>query len=154
MLDTGDDGGRLYAAAVSAYRTTPRVAAALASVVALAGLLAGCGDETTDDTATDGETSSVTPTDTSEPTSSTPTPTSTLPACDELWVPGEDLPKPYTGCFDGTADVLPEPLRCSSGQQIVTYDDLYWAVPGAKVQDSSGLEDDPDFAAAKRQCLA
>lgn len=137
----------------------------LAAPVASLVLLTGCGDETgTGGDVAEGSTSgAVTSPGPSEPTSSTgPTdpadPTSsaaasTLPRCDDVWVAGAVLPAGYRGCSDGTADVLPQPLRCSTGQKIVTYDP-YWAVPGAEVQETTGLAEDPAFASVKNQCQA
>jgi hypothetical protein len=123
----------------------------LAASAASVTLLAGCGDETAEpaDTAGSGSTSASAPTGSASSTA----PASDLPSCEEVWVAGEQLPAGYRGCFDGTADVLPEPLRCSNGQTILTYDP-YWAVPGAKVQETDGLDTDPAFATVKNQCQA
>jgi hypothetical protein len=144
---------RLYPAAVSGRLPARLLVASAAALV----LLAGCGDESSEPTADDGTSGTSGASDgAGTPTAPTPTPSapaSDLPSCDEVWVAGAVLPEGYAGCFDGTAEVVPDPLSCSSGQKIVTYDP-YWAVPGAKVQETSGLDTDPAFATVKNQCQA
>jgi hypothetical protein len=114
----------------------------------------GCGSES-DDPGAEATDSGSPASETSEPApSATATSESDLPPCGEIWVGDATLPEPYDGCFDGTSDVAGERLRCSSGQVIVTYADLFWAVPGARISETEGLDADPAFAAAKRTCQA
>jgi hypothetical protein len=141
----------LYPAAVSRRLSARLLVASAAALV----LLSGCGDETSEPTgdagASDGASAGAG--ESTGSASASPAPASDLPSCDEVWVAGAVLPADYAGCFDGTSEVLPDPLSCSSGQKIVTYDP-YWAVPGAKVQETNGLDTDPAFATVKNQCQA
>ncbi|CAN5471766.1 hypothetical protein BH11ACT8_BH11ACT8_25280 [soil metagenome] len=133
-----------------------RAAIALGSV-AVVMAMAGCGgsssvaddpESTPSETPSSDATSEVTSAPATEPADSA------LPACTDVWVADAKLPSSYQGCFDGTADVKVDRLRCSSGQTIVSYDDTYWAVPGAQVHQTAGLSKDSEFKDAKQSCLA
>lgn len=125
------------------HRPMRSVLVALVAVLGLA--LTGCGDQeggaggATDDTST----------------SSSASPDATdAPACTEVWKAGKKLPQGYDGCAgeQGTL-AADEPMLCSSGQKIFTYDDRYYAVPGAKVIDVHGsLLDSAKFRRAQRTC--
>lgn len=117
---------------------------ALASLSLLAALTA-CGD----DTATPGTEPSASADDT---TAAAPK----EPACDAVWVAGEDLPRDYSGCVDADGDLVePEIVACSSGQRIVTHDDRWWAVRGHRIGHApDGLKDNPDYKKVLRSCRA
>ena len=82
-----------------------------------------------------------------------------LPDCATVWVAGQDLPRPYRGCVEGSgadASVIgPDSVFCSFGRPLVTHDGRFWALPGAEVHEVSGpLERDRDYLAARRSCMA
>ncbi|MGN0062670.1 MAG: hypothetical protein ACI379_00390 [Nocardioides sp.] len=106
-------------------------------------LLASCGTE---------ESSSA---GSPEETPTTTSPASGLPACDEVWVEGADLPRAYEGCESADGPVEPEVVQCSSGQRIVLYADAYWAVRGHLIKHApDGLKDDPGYADTMQSCRA
>jgi hypothetical protein len=106
--------------------------------VALIGF-AGCGADDGGSVAKD--------TPESEPTSEeSSAPASSLPACDEIWRKGADLPAGYAGCADGTTEIPAEFVTCSSGQTVVTHDNQYWAVAGNIIsQAKEGLDESPRY---------
>lgn len=75
--------------------------------------------------------------------------------CEDIWTAGETLPEDYAGCADAAgATQTPEKRRCSSEQFVYTYDDRFYAVPGAKINEADGsLKQDKAFRAAMRRCL-
>lgn len=76
-----------------------------------------------------------------------------LPACEDVWVDGETLPEDYAGCFDGTADVTAQQRSCSIGQPLVTYDDMFYAMAGARINEvAGGLEADEGYQSALMSC--
>lgn len=117
----------------------------LTVLVATLGLvLGGCGDDTS---AGPG----ATPESTATSTGSTPVPDG--PACEEVWADGQDLPRSYRGCVEGSAWVAADSRRCESGQVIVVYADRYYGAKGAVVNDMGGsLEDNQQYQRALRSC--
>lgn len=107
-------------------------------------VLSGCGDDAaTEPVATPGSTTSS--------TGSTPLPDG--PACEEVWADGQDLPRSYRGCVEGSAWVAADSRRCESGQVIVIYADRYYAAKGNVVNDMGGsLEQDEQYQRALRSC--
>lgn len=113
-------------------------------VLTLGLVLGGCGD----DTATEPD---ATPESTASSSGSTPVPDG--PACEEVWADGQDLPRSYRGCVEGSAWVAADSRRCESGQVIVVYADRYYGAKGAVVNDMGGpLEDDKQYQRALRSC--
>lgn len=114
----------------------------LASLLSL--VLSGCGDDTT---AEPDATSGSTP----ESTETTPVPDG--PACEEVWADGQDLPRSYQGCVEGSAWVAADSRRCESGQVIVIYADRFYGAKGAVVNDmGESLEQNQQYQRAVRSC--
>lgn len=142
---------------VAATRGLRRTAACGGALVLSLALMAGCGND--DEGAGSQETTSPTPTVAATPT---PTPTGTStdqpegPACDEVWVDGQKLPRPYRGCVDSDgAWVKTEVQHCSTGQRVVTFDNSFYAVVGRRIIGTSGpLSDDPDYSQLLAACTA
>ena len=138
--------------------------------LAAALLLTACGDdsgtagsaqdepspsESTSESSEPTETPSETPTET--PTDSGEVPEPTSPACGDVWVAGQALPKRYSGCFDAEKERWVQAMvyRCSSGQQLVTYRRTFYAAKGEKVNETDGpLARDPEFTKAMASCGA
>jgi hypothetical protein len=131
---------------------TVSTAAQAVGAIALFLALAGCGDDVSGpgNAAADDETSST------ASVSATGSPTApALAACADVWQEGQDLPGNYRGCLDGTTEVRPEIVDCSSGQRIVTYDDHYWAVRGHRIGYApDGLRNDKHYAQVLYGCRA
>ena len=116
--------------------------------------LSACGNS---DNAVDTNADPTLPTQaTSQPTPSNP-PSShappVLPKCGEVWKADAKLPGRYLGCTQGATRVKAAVSRCESGQQIVTYDGRFYAVPGRPINDVGDLETSPDYQAAITSCL-
>lgn len=104
--------------------------------------LTACGETASDDSAGSSPSEEETTSQTGE-------------SCEEIWKAGETLPEDYDGCTDtaGTRQE-PEKRRCSSEQFVYTYDDRFYAVPGAVINQTKGsLTQDKAFRAAMRRCL-
>jgi hypothetical protein len=127
---------------------TPRLLGAVAVPLVSFALLAGCGEETTTGTAEE----------TPSPAASSAEPDATaadLPACGEVWVEGETLPKKYRGCLEGGEVVKPDAVFCEFGKRLVTYGDRFWAVDNGPVQETAGpLQDDRGYQRALSSCNA
>lgn len=118
---------------------------ALHRLVALPALLlalSACGEQSDEPAAT------------AEPTQkASSAPSSDLPACDEVWVGGQDLPGKYRGCFDGSAEVPADGRECSFGKPLVTYADEYYALPGEVVNHvEEGLDSNEAYQSALAAC--
>lgn len=113
-------------------------------VLLLGSVLSGCGDDTVvEPGAAPGST----------PTSAGTTPPPEGPACEEVWVDGQDLPRSYRGCVEGSAWVAADSRRCESGQVLVVYADRFYGAKGAVVNDMGGpLEDNAQYQRATRSC--
>jgi len=112
--------------------------------------LAACGSDTVTDAGAE-----PTPT-TSLPTATPVTPTKkpiVLPACAEVWTADARLAGTYRGCLDGGKRIEAVVAHCESGQRIVTYDDRYYAVPGAVINDVGDLETSDQYHRAMDSCL-
>lgn len=113
-------------------------------VLTLGLVLSGCGDDTVVEP-------DATPESTATSTGSTPVPDG--PACEKVWADGQDLPRAYRGCVEGSAWVAADSRRCESGQVIVSYADRYYGAKGAVVNDMGGsLEDNQQYQRALRAC--
>jgi hypothetical protein len=100
-------------------------------------LLGGCGDSASDGASTSPDAA----------------PRAQEPACDEIWVDGEDLPKKYAGCSQGGTWVKAEVRRCESGQILVTFDDRYYGAKGFRVNDmGESLSESGQYQRALRSC--
>lgn len=123
---------------VHTYRPVPRPRALVlpAALLALGLALTGCADDGPD-SATDPASQSPSAAPSSSPTQPAER---TDPACAEVWVAGQRLPKPYRGCFDVDRERWAEPdvYQCSSGQRIVTYGRTFYAVQGRPVVETDG----------------
>lgn len=125
----------------------PRRRAGTLAAVVCATVLAACGDEaggSAQDATAD------------EPaSSSSPAAPAREPACDEVWIDGATLPRPYAGC--STADgawVAADRMPCSFGGAIVTYDGRFYAVVGNRVNDVGDLAASDQFQSALSNCQA
>lgn len=113
-------------------------------VVLFGFVLGGCGDDATVEP-------DATPESTQTSSGTTPLPDG--PACEEVWADGQDLPRSYKGCVEGSAWVAADSRRCESGQVIVVYADRYYGAKGAVVNDMDGpLEDNTQYQRALRSC--
>lgn len=122
---------------------------ALHRLVALPALLlalTACGEQSDEPGAAADPTGATT-------SATTTAPSSELPACDEVWVAGQDLPGKYRGCFDGSADVPADRRECSFGKPLVTYADEYYALPGRVVNHvEEGLDSSEVYQSALAGC--
>lgn len=110
----------------------------------LGSVLSGCGDDTVAEP-------DATPESTATSTGTTPVPDG--PACEEVWADGQDLPRSYRGCVEGSAWVAADSRRCESGQVMVVYADRYYGAKGAVVNDMRGsLEENKQYQRALRSC--
>jgi len=113
-------------------------------VLLLGCVLSGCGDDPV-------ATPDATPGSTSSSAETTPVPEG--PACEEIWADGQNLPRSYQGCVEGSAWVAADSRRCESGQIIVVYADQYYGAKGAVVNDMGGsLEQNKQYQRALRSC--
>jgi len=109
-------------------------------------LAAGCGDD-------EGDTAEDTSTDASASTSASPSSDAgALPACDEVWVAGETLPRGYQGCEQDGATVKPDKHPCSYGSAIVEFDDRFYAVTGKQINEVPSLAESKQFQQALTAC--
>lgn len=110
--------------------------------------LGGCGD-TVDEPSQAAESSEST--GTTEDPSEKPVPDG--PACEEIWVDDQNLPRSYRGCVDDGAWVAADTRRCSSGQVLVSHADRYYGAKGAVVNDvGEPLEENRQYQRALRSC--
>lgn len=73
-----------------------------------------------------------------------------LPDCSEVWVDGETLDPEYSGCqVDGQPE-LPSPVQCESGDQLISYDDAFFAAAGGEITEAP--TDSSEYAAALEEC--
>lgn len=137
-----------------------RAVALCAGAMGLALALGACGE---DSPGTDEPTATDTPTETATPPTETPTetptdtPTAAEPACSEVWVAGQPLPKKYAGCLDDATGKFIQPMvyPCSSGQKIVTHRRNFYARKGGNVVETSvPLARDPEFQKILDTCGA
>ncbi len=128
-----------------------RAVAGVALSLVLGAALVGCGDDAADP----GQAADPAPTTTSVGPDETPAPpSSSLPACADVWVAGQDLPKPYAGCDADGTEVPAEENDCSFGVPIVTYGETFYAVPGAIVNEVPDLATSKQFSRALKNCQA
>ncbi|CAN5324657.1 hypothetical protein BH09ACT12_BH09ACT12_18480 [soil metagenome] len=120
--------------------------------LALGGALVGCGDEDGEPGSAD-DSAGTTPSPTADDGASQPA-GSGLPACADIWVPGQDLPEKYAGCDEDGTDVAADKHPCSFGLPIVTYDGTYYAVPGAIVNEVPDLDSSAQYQRSLKKCQA
>ena len=132
----------------------PKMTRTAGSVLAAGTLciaLVGCGDEGQEsDFLVDDPAASSTGSSAVAPEG----PDSGLPACDEIWVAGQDLPQKYAGCDEDGTEVSADEQMCSYGLPIVTYADTYYAVPGAVVNEVPALSSSQQYKRALKNCQA
>ena len=117
---------------------TIRLGTPLASVAGVAAamvLLSGCGSDS--DVATDPDAGGT-----------TGAANSGMPACASVWVDGRTLPQKYHGCAAATGLIAPVRHRCEYGVTIVLYDNRFYAVPGHRINETSGLDSSHEYRAA------
>lgn len=114
--------------------------------LAVVAALAACGND-------DGTAGSDAPAASAD---STQAPESQAPACADVWVEGEDLPKGYSECADDEGTLVePTIVNCSSGQRVVTHGDEWWAVRGHRIGHApEGLDQSKDYRRVLRSCRA
>lgn len=143
-------------------RHRPFRALVLGGVVA-AGLLTGCGQDDAgggagEDTAPDPaarSTPSNTPSSTPSSTPSGAPADPDAPACGEVWVTGETIPRGYAGCNDGEVFLEPDVMGCSSGQRFITFEDRWYGVLGGTVREGeSPLAQDREYRSSVASCRA
>lgn len=147
------------------------ITGSLALLAALVAALAGCGSDGEGSTATDGAdasspaasespstSASTDPTTSPSATSSLPStddPTEEvqLPACDTVWVVGQELPRNYQGCLEGEKEVQANGLYCEFGKPLFTYKKRFYAVENGPInRTDSPLAKDKAFQTAQRKC--
>jgi hypothetical protein len=130
-------------------RTTGKYAGAAVAAVLAAGVLAGCGSDSStvaQDPTSSGPTAS---------TSKTPDASPTGPACTTVWKKGETLPQSYHGCVAGAGWVKAETYQCSDGHRLVTYAHAFYASPGRTIsRAATTLAKDDDFQQTMAVCGA
>lgn len=57
-----------------------------------------------------------------------------LPSCSSVWTVGETLPADYDGCTDGDTIVVAVSQSCTSGEDLVSYDDQLVARYGGTIE--------------------
>ena len=128
----------------------------VAALVLPVALLSACGGDSGSSAADPAGTASVSDTPSSseaiaDPSSEAPD----WPACDSIWVEGQQIPGGYKGCLDGSDQVAADNLSCSSGQRIVRYADRFYGVAGGKIYESMGpLDKDKAYLKMVRTCRA
>ena len=112
----------------------------LLAVVLSTSVLAGCGGDDPGEGSAQSEASGA---------------VESLPGCDEVWVAGETLPEDYDGCvIQGNEIAVFSPGECPSGDQYATYDDTFYAVVGATIEESASgdIFSDPKFQKFTESC--
>jgi hypothetical protein len=128
--------------------------------------LAGCSDDdgeavdpgpgaSQSDTPGDASTPAVTESATSEGPGETPSATpDPWPACAEVWVAGQRLPRSYRGCESDDGPVKAKKYPCSFESSIVTFDDRFYAQAGRPINEVDSLKSSNQFKAALKACQA
>jgi hypothetical protein len=131
-------------------RTTGTYAGLAAAALLAAGVLAGCGSDSSavaQDPTTSGPTQA--------PTSTTPDPDPTGPTCTKVWKKGGKLPPSYRGCVADAGWVKAEVYQCSDGHRLVTYAHAFYASPGRTIsRAATTLAKDHDFKQTMAVCGA
>lgn len=105
--------------------------AGCAFVLSLTSALAACGE-------------AADPADSAQPaaensaSSPAPSPSSTLPACADVWVVGARLPAAYAGCQDGGVATEDSTAMCSMGDSLIQHGTDLYASPGKQIRQASG----------------
>lgn len=111
-------------------------------------LLGGCGDAADEPSRATGSSES---TGITEDPSQKPAPDG--PACEDVWVDGQNLPRSYRGCVEGGTWVAADTRRCASGQVLVSHADRFYGAKGAVVNDvGEPLEENRQYQQALRSC--
>ena len=131
-------------------RRTGRYAGGAVAALLAAGLLAGCGSDSStvaQDPATSGPTAPS--------TSQAADPDPTGPACVTVWKKGSELPKTYRGCVVDTRWVKAQVYQCSDGHRLVTFAHAFYASPGRTIsRAATTLAKDHDFRQTMAVCGA
>lgn len=131
-------------------RITGRYAAAAATALLAAGVLAGCGSDSSTVAQDPGTTAPTVSTSSTPPAS-----THTGPHCATVWKKGATLPHTYRGCVDDTGWVKAEVYQCSDGHRLVTFSHTYFASPGRTIsRAATTLAKDHDFQQTMAVCGA
>ncbi len=109
----------------------PRLrAAGFALALVLTPALAACGEAADTESAQPGaEESATTP---------APSPSSTLPACGDVWVVGAKLPAAYAGCQDAGVAADDSTAPCSMGDTLIQHGSDLYASPGKQIRKAEG----------------
>lgn len=70
--------------------------------------------------------------------------------CAEVWVDGEPIEADYQGCLLDGEPVLPNREVCENDDQLVTFEDEYYAILGEEVVEAS--RDSAEYAAVLQEC--
>lgn len=73
-----------------------------------------------------------------------------LVECSEVWVDGEPIEADYQGCLLDGEPVLPNREVCENEDQLVTFEDEYYAILGEEVVEAS--TDSAEYAAVVQEC--
>ncbi len=131
-------------------RTTGKYAGLVAAALLAAGVLAGCGS---DSSAVAQDPTTTAPT--TSPTSTAPATEPSGPACTTVWKKGETLPQTYRGCVADAGWLKAEVYQCSDGHRLVTYAHAFYARPGRTIsRAASTLAKDQDFKQTMAVCGA
>ena len=130
--------------------TTGTYAGLAAATLLTAGILTGCGSDSST-VAQDPTTSAPT----SPSTSTAPAADPSGPVCTEVWKKGGRLPSSYRGCVADAGWVKAEIYQCSDGHRLVTYAHAFYASPGRTIsRAATTLAKDHDFGQTMAVCGA
>ncbi len=77
-----------------------------------------------------------------------------MPACDDVWVDGNTLPKDYEGCLNGNTIEAAVTRDCKDGTKFTTYQDHFYAVLDDTIHANMGeTAADPAYKTAYNKCL-
>jgi len=75
------------------------------------------------------------------------------PACSQVWVSGQTLPKNYNGCTNRKMFVAPVTHECTDGSSLTTYDDKFYALLGGPISKAqTEIADDPAYKRVLNSC--
>lgn len=77
-----------------------------------------------------------------------------LPACEEVWVDGQDLPLDYKACSADGEVVEPVKRMCGFGRPMVEHGGRFYAMPGNRINDMGDLSTSRQYKQARRACQA
>jgi hypothetical protein len=134
-------------------RVTGRVTGLATAGLLAAGLLAGCGSDTSKTVAQDpgAANSAASPSSAASSAPSSPR----TPRCAQVWQNGARLPQPYRGCATAAGWVKAQVYQCEDGHRLVTYAHAFYASPGRTIsRAATTLAKDQGFRHTMAACGA